>query len=120
MLAFAIYINGRKSCTIGLNEPGVVTTNLTWVRGQKESKQEADDLFAMASGLVSRTGTHLTWIQRQIKIGDVIEIKIIEAEDISKPKFKRRETAATRTKRTKSYVRRTAESFGWTITEGKK
>ena len=120
MLAFAIYINGRKSCTIGLNEPGVVTTNLTWVRAEKNPKRAPDDIGVTAGGLVSRTNTYLTWTQRRIKVGDVIEMKVIQAEKISKPKSTSRETAATRTKRTKDYVRRTAKSLGWTITDSKK
>lgn len=120
MLAFAISINGKKSCTVGLDEPGVVTTCLTWVRGQEKPKPEADDLSVIAGGLISRTNTHLTWMQRPLKMGDVIEIKIIQAEKTNKPKSKSRETAATRAKRTKDYVRKTAKSLGWTITESKK
>ena len=100
-----------------MDEPGVVSSFLTWLRQENEP---AGIATLSLGGLHSNTDTHVTWLERKLKKGDIVRIEIVEAAKISRPKSTRRETPATRAKHTKDYVRRTAESFGWTITEGKK
>jgi len=100
-----------------MDEPGVISSFLTWCR-QKDDP--AGDTSLSLGGLYSNTDTHVTWLERKLRKGDVVRIEIVDTEKVSRPKSKRRETPAMRLKQTKDYVRRTAESFGWSITEGKK
>ena len=56
MLAFEIQINGKKKCTAGIGEPGVLTTTLTWVLGETETgrRRDRETMVVRVGGLVSR------------------------------------------------------------------
>lgn len=38
MLAFEVHLNGRKICTAGIGEPGVITNVITWVLGDGKGR----------------------------------------------------------------------------------
>jgi len=113
MLAFEIYLNGKKIRTAGIGEPGVLTAILTWVRG--EQPRAKDDLRLRVGGLVGRTNTHFTWVERPIVAGDDVRIKVVEAAKVDTPRKRERESPAQKASRQRAYVRRMARQFGWKI-----
>lgn len=91
MTAFEICINGKKFCTAGLDEPGVVTSILSWVRADPKGRDTVpvDRLDFRIAGLRTRTETHLTWRNRDLCIGDEVNIKILAKAKVDRPTRKR-------------------------------
>jgi hypothetical protein len=117
MPAFLISVNGRKLCTAGLAEDGVVTTIVNAISNQgPEAGAEKEVLELHVGGLISRTREHVAWLERQLEPGDEISIRILDHASPDAPRRKR-ETAAERKQWQQAYVRRMAEEFGWTIQE---
>jgi hypothetical protein len=87
MTAFEIRINGEKVCTAGLNEPGVVTSIVSWLRGVPKAKDaiSSEHIDIRIGGLNSRTDTHLTWLTRTLQIGDEVKIKVLAKAKVDKP-----------------------------------
>jgi hypothetical protein len=116
MTAFEIYINGRKKCTVGIKEAGVVALNVTWVRGTGKKKVAEDPHFRV-SGLISRTHTHVDWLQQQLKTGDEVKIVVVEKAKVDRPNKRRTESKVIREKREREYIEMKAAKFGWKITK---
>jgi len=116
MLAFEIHLNGKRLCTAGIGEPGVVTSIITWVLGERTgSGKKPWDLGLTVGGLVSRTEEHVNWARRSLRTGDEVSIRIVEVEDSDKPRERRREDPAKKQRQKKAYVRKLAKEFGWKI-----
>jgi len=114
MTAFEVSLNGRKKCTAGVNEAGVVVSAITWARGDGR-KRVFEDLDFRVSGLISRTHTHVDWFHRQLKAGDEVKIVVVEKAKIDRPKKRRTESKASREKRERDLVEKKAAKFGWKI-----
>jgi len=116
MITFEIAVNGKKLSTAGLNGPGVVTSAVTWVRGEpkKEGDVAIDHLDFRVGGLVSRTGTHVIWLRRDLKVGDDVRITVLENRKADKPK-KNPMPEKTRLALEKKYVEVKAAKLGWKI-----
>ena len=120
MLAFEFYINGRKVCVAGLDEPGVVASCLTWVRGgSEEAPARPDHLELRVGGLRSGSQTHVTWCACGVRVGDTVRIGIVDAPKVDRPKQSRVEKPGDRLKRERAYVEKMAASWGWKIRKGK-
>ena len=50
MLAFEVHVNGKKVCSAGINEPGVITTHMTWVLGEAKGRKKASEQLGMRIG----------------------------------------------------------------------
>jgi hypothetical protein len=87
MTALEIRINGKKVCTAGINEPGVVTSIVSWMRGVPRGKETraAERTHIYIGGLNSRTETHYTWLTRSLQIGDEVRIKVMAKAKVDKP-----------------------------------
>ena len=117
MIAFEVYLNGKRICTAGLGERGVLSTGLAW-RGSQPYKKGgppvAEYLKLDVGGLVD-SGEHIRWADRKIKRGDLITIKVVEAISADKPRERQRPNPAADLRRQKQYVRQMAKKFGWQI-----
>jgi hypothetical protein len=116
MITFAIAVNGEKLSTAGLDGPGVVTSAVTWVRGEPKKKGGVaiDYLHFRVGGLISRTGTHVLWLKRDLKVGDEVRITVIENKRADKPK-KNQIPRTTQLALDKKYVEARAAKLGWRI-----
>ena len=116
MLTFEDHLNGKKVCTAGIGEPGVLTSIVTWVLGDGQGRPKGkEELDIRVGGLVSRTEEHLDWLTRRLRRGDEISIRIIEASAPDRARRSRPESPTERRKREEWYVRRMARQFGWKI-----
>jgi hypothetical protein len=117
VLAFEIYVNEKKVATAGMKEAGVVSANVTWAKGQKRPGKkpapEAVDLHV--GGLFNATARHVIWAYRRLTKGDNVRIELVEAAKTSRARVMKRETPAQRLKHEQEYVRKKAQSWGWTI-----
>ncbi|HWQ93670.1 MAG TPA: hypothetical protein VN673_18555 [Clostridia bacterium] len=112
MIAFEVHVNRKKICTAGVGDLGVLTTSLAW-RG-KGGPPAAEYLRLDAGGLAD-SGEHLRWLDRKLKRGDVVSIKVVEVDSVDKPRERHRLNPAADLRRQKQYVRRMAKKFGWKI-----
>jgi hypothetical protein len=118
MLAFEVYINGKKRCTAGVRGPGVLTATVCWVlREPKSGLRKRKELNLGVGGLVSRSDEFLEWLQRDLQPGDEVTIRVLEAAKVDKPKTRRRQraTPAQIKLRKQANVRRLAKELGWKI-----
>lgn len=113
MKAFEIYRNGRKLCTAGLPEAGVVTSCVTWVRGS--NPKELEDLDFRVGGLISRSNTFVDWAYGHLTGGDEIRIVVCEKAKVSKPKRSRTESERTKKKRKLEYLQRLSKELGYEL-----
>lgn len=74
---FEVLINGEHLCKAGIDtDRHVVTCILTALR----RPNEPDELDLTVSGLNSLTGEHPEWVNKELKEGDTITIKVITAD----------------------------------------
>ena len=118
MITFEIYLNGKKICTAGVGDFGVLSTSLAW-RGaqphQKGGKSAPSYLRLDVGGIADSSGEHLRWLGRKVKRGDLIAIKVVEAASADKPRERQRPNPAADLRRQKQYGRRMAKQFGWKL-----
>lgn len=113
MIAFRIYVNGRKRCVAGIGDDGVLAAIVNSVR-----RKGKGDLALEMGGLISHTREHVNWLQREpLRVGDRIKLEIIEADSVDEPAKRYRTDQRKETAAQKSYVRRMARQLGWKIQE---
>lgn len=116
MTAFEVHLNGRKTCTAGLGEAGVVASNMTWWSGVAQKKMKGALEFRV-SGLISWTCTRVDRFSRRLPVGGEVKIVVIKKSKVDCPKKKPAESKASRSKRERDYVETKAAEFGSTITK---
>jgi hypothetical protein len=94
MKAFQVHLNGRKLCIAGLSEHGVLTAIVDYVSGHGR-----DELALSVGGLISSKEEHVRWVKRRsLRMGDEIQVKVIESESADRPQERhRRDPAADNT-----------------------
>lgn len=94
MRGLEITINGKRVCTAGLAEHGVLSANLTWLHQSPEAVQEPNKqtLTLDVGAFVSEPSIpqeHLKWLAQPLQVGDVVEIRIVEADEVDAPSERR-------------------------------
>jgi hypothetical protein len=112
MRGFEVYLNGKRLCVAGIGDDGVLTAILDHVaRGGRH------DLHLRVGGLLSSTKEHVTWQSRQLKSGDQVRVKVVEAATIDEPAKRERQDPNLILNAEKDYVRNAAQKFGWQLIE---
>jgi hypothetical protein len=117
MMAFEVYLNGKKFRTAGVGELGVLTTCLSWRGSQPYQKggPPVPEYLRLDVGGLATSGEHLRWLDRKLKRGDTVSIKVVEVASADKPRERQRPDPTGDLRRQKQYVRRMAKQFGWKI-----
>jgi hypothetical protein len=111
MRAFEIHLNGKKLCLAGIGESGVLSAIVNWV-----ARENVGDLFMEVGGLVTPVDEHVSWMrQKRLRVGDKIQIRVIEAISVDKPSRTKRPDPAQLLRARKLYVRKMAKEFGWEV-----
>jgi hypothetical protein len=72
-------------------------------------------------GLIGTTEENVSWTKRKpLRVGDQIQIKLIDASAVDKPIERHRTDPKQRLKAKKNYVRMMAKELGWKIEAGTK
>lgn len=95
MIAFEIELNGESLGTAGANDLSVLTAIVTAVGklGRDSTgayqREHHYDIELTVGGLTSRAegspDEHLDWIKRALKTGDVVTVRLVEAEAADAP-----------------------------------
>ena len=112
MPVFHVYLNGEKVSTAGVGETGVLNTIVSWVRREGRSEEELD---LRVGGLITPSDEHVRWLDRELKVGDEVSIRIAEDAPIDEPHSRERNDPAKELNAQKRYVREMAEKLGWKI-----
>lgn len=107
MIAFEVWLNGKKLSVAGVGEYGVLSQILTWVASRPKdmltdvTNQQPDSAVRLTvGGLVN--DEHVRWLKYPfvVNTGDEITVKIIETDTINEP-FQRsaKEDSALRLKK---------------------
>ena len=121
MRAFVLYLNGKKLCTAGVGDQGVLTAIVDWVRRKgprtlsRRSDNVEEELGVSLEGLITRTGEHVRWRRQRLDVGDEVRIKIVETESVDKPAHREKRDRRKELRQQKTYVREMAKKLGWTI-----
>jgi hypothetical protein len=128
MLCFEVYCNGKKLCTAGIGDYGVMTAILTWVSHSPEKLKkwaeagitdaEAIKLDFTVGGLgrcVGEAAEHFKWVESDLVVGDEIRIRIVDAPSADPPSRRYQDDPDFVEEQRKEYVRKTANELGWGI-----
>jgi hypothetical protein len=96
MKSFEVKINGKKQCTAGVGQNGVLTAILSFAKRTRASHEtdqasESEILDIRVAGSANidpGTSEHLEWLHRDLSVGDEITIKIVEVLECDEPKTK--------------------------------
>ena len=99
MKCFEVIINGKKVCTAGIEDNGVLTAILSFTRRKNSSELNAEtqqlnyseSLDLSVGGLANRgpkMNEHIEWLNQNLAVGDEILIRIIEAPECDEPNTK--------------------------------
>jgi hypothetical protein len=114
MRAFDVSLNGKKLCSAGIGDDGVLSAIVNWV-----TRKGTGDLFLEVGGLVSTVDEHVKWVnQKPLQVGDTIQVTVVDAKSVDEPTRKQRPSEAELLKARKRYVRKMAKQFGWKIQTG--
>ena len=111
MPVFHVHLNGKKVSTAGVGELGVLGAHVSWVR---RAGQDAE-LTLHVGGLITPTQEHVRWLDRKLKVGDEVSIRVIEDAPIDRPRSRERSDHSKDLRAQKSYVKEMAKKFGWKI-----
>ncbi len=116
MRAFKVYLNGKRLCLAGIGDDGVLTADVGSVVGRGR-----DELWLGVGGLISPDGEHVRWQERrQLREGDEVRIKVVEAEVVDKPRRRYRSDPRKDLAAQKRYVREMAKKFDWKLVSRRK
>jgi hypothetical protein len=121
MRALQIHLNGKRLCTAGIGDAGVLTAivrsdiRAVQVSTRTPSSRANEQLGLDVGGLNSSTWEHIRWKTPQLRSGDEILIRIIDAEVVDKPSRRERADPAEVINAEKKYVERTAKKLGWKV-----
>jgi hypothetical protein len=111
MRALEVHLNGKRLCLAGIGDDGVLTASVVSVTGRDRADQVLE-----VGGLVGPTDENVSWTKgKALRLGDRIQIKLVEASAVDKPIERHRTDPKQRLKAKKNYVRMTAKELGWKI-----
>jgi hypothetical protein len=73
------------------------------------------DLHLQVGGLISATEEHVVWRKVQLKVGDEVTLRIVEAGRVDRPKKRYRMDSTEHEKNTKAYCLAAAKKYGWKL-----
>ena len=123
MVAFRVHHNGTEVCTASVGPVGVLMAGLTWVRRVGDAarvpanESEQVECSLNVSALHSPTNEHRTWDCPELRLGDRVEIEIIEVDSKTSPDDHHEDDGIAIQEAQMRHVRRMASLWGWKIDE---
>ena len=116
MLAIQLTINNSKKKLIAGLDIGVLTTTLYYINRGIESKDIKKSSFELhVGGLQTDLNQHIIWLNKNLKVGDSINIEIIETKKVGRHIKVIKIDDKRELKAKKEYVIKCAKEFGWNI-----
>ncbi len=119
MLAIEVRINGKKHCTAGITDEGVVSAILSLVRRSgNNGGAPKREISLIVGGLNSQRREHADWLKADLAEGDEVRIRIVDVRKADDPLKGSVRPVDNGLQSQKGYVRRMAKGFGWKISTG--
>lgn len=83
MICFEIHINGQKICLAGVGDNGVLSAMANF-----RVSDDSQRTYCSVGGIVkidAETSQQIEWLDRELSVGDVLTIKVVEAETYDMP-----------------------------------
>ena len=83
MICFEIHINGQKICLAGVGENGVLSAMANF-----RASDDSHRTFCSVGGIAkidAETSQQIEWLDRELCVGDVLTVKVVEAESYDMP-----------------------------------
>ena len=106
-LCFEITVNDETPVVAGVEDISVLAACLTFVSSH-------ENLELRIGGLISKgrhDNEHLEWVQRDLKPGDRVSIRVVEAANPSPPISRRREDPAASEQEERAYFERLKQRY---------
>ena len=110
MRTFKISVNKKLVCTAGLDGDCVLSAIIDHVSKWRR-------LHLSVGGLNTLAGEHVRWVDRNLRVGDEIRIRIANAGRADKPVKRFPRDPSKERESMKRYVRQYAKQLGWKIKE---
>jgi hypothetical protein len=88
MIAFDVYLNGEKVCTAGNNDLTSLTATVNFFPKRYKHDQLSPTLTV--GGVVSKPEEFLDWVHRELRVGDRVEVKVVESSKADRVLRRRR------------------------------
>jgi hypothetical protein len=91
MITFEVFLNGSKACVAGVDGFGVLTAILASVHrapnadAGEDASHPIEELTFKVGGLRSAEDVHFSWLERPLRVGDVLTINIKELAVVDEP-----------------------------------
>ena len=89
MIAYKIYVNGKYVVTAGQVDWSVLAMHISATRNKEESPSAGYVRYSVG-GLSQKNSEgfsqHFRWSEIDLKVGDKVEVEVIETIEISEPK----------------------------------
>lgn len=83
MICFEIYINKQKVCRAGVGDDGVLSVIVNF-----KLSDESQRTYCSVGGITkinTKTSQQIEWLDRELSVGDVLTVKIVESEIYDMP-----------------------------------
>lgn len=127
MICFEVRINGQEICTAGVGDTGTLQAILSWLKAkpnQSIDNRIGEQLYFGVSGSAIEGNGHfeqLHWIERSLKPGDEIAIRIVDQticdSPVSRKKWNDPKMAWEDRRKTYEYVKDLSERIKKEINE---
>ena len=112
MLCFDVRLNGQRVALAGVGNDGVMNTIVGWVCEECRPPDEPCALELSVGGLDDQA--HLHWVeQRPLKVGDRVEVVIVEAAQPDAPTREPRDDKALAEVSERRYFEHLKRKYGW-------
>lgn len=115
MIAFEVRVNDELICTAGVEDFGVLTAIVSWVRRRPEKSLDGntdeEELTAEIGGLNS-LDENLTWLSQALKAGDSISLRVVNADKVDAPIRKYKDDPAKMARARRCYYEELKKEFG--------
>ena len=120
MICFELLVNDKKLTTAGVPGDGNLTQTVAWVRRPGDTQ---DGLYVTLSGHETHPDVlaqaHVDWGRFNLKVGDVVTLRIVEAETADAPQS-RKSNADARADRRLAHAREELANFEQRVAELRK
>jgi hypothetical protein len=111
MLAYELFLNENRLFLAGIDGDGVLNATLSHGKGKR-----IEHLHLTVGGLVSATRETLQWTCPDLKTGDEVKVKVIDAISVDEPTT-REPSPEFDLDVQKAHIRTWIKKLGWTVIE---
>ena len=109
MLCFEVLINGVVVSTAGVDSDGVMSAIVNWVTPNPRM-QRSQELIVNLGGISG--GNYTTWLNRDLRVGDEVTVRIVERETADEPTTVVRDSEARIREDKRRYFEEMKKEFG--------